>query len=315
MPNCVIHGHRGARGLAPENTLTGFACASAIGVHGLELDVLISADEKMVVHHDPRLSSDLCRDPFGNWVESSTPAIYALTEAQLRTYDVGTMRPGSAQEARFPSQQGTNEEPIPMFSDLVGWWQTLTPDQPVLNIELKSDPRYPDESPDPDDYARIVVGELKQWHLLTSVWLQAFDWRLLQSIQRLSDQVFTGYLSSERDHDATVVREGISPWLAGFDPCHFSSSLPEAIKAAGGRFWGPAFADLSKERVQEAQTLGLSVHTWTLNEDEAFHKAIEFGVDGITSDYPDRARSVMQAAGFSVAPPSTPAGSAKAGTA
>lgn len=311
----MIHGHRGARGLAPENTLTGFACASAIGVHGLELDVLISADEKMVVHHDPCLSSDLCRDPFGNWLETSTPAIYALTEAQLRIYDVGTMRPGSSQEARFPSQQGTNEEPIPMFSDLVGWWQTLTPYQPVLNIELKSDPRYPDESPDPDDYARIVVGELKQWHLLTSVWLQAFDWRLLQSIQRLSDQVFTGYLSSERNHDATVLQEGVSPWLAGFDPCHFSSSLPEAIKAAGGRFWGPAFADLSKERVQEAQTLGLSVHTWTLNEDEAFHKAIEFGVDGITSDYPDRARSVMQAAGFSVAPPSTPAGSVKAGTA
>ena len=311
----MIHGHRGARGLAPENTLTGFACASAIGVHGLELDVLISADEKMVVHHDPCLSSDLCRDPFGNWLETSTPAIYALTEAQLRIYDVGTMRPGSSQEARFPSQQGTNEEPIPMFSDLVGWWQTLTPYQPVLNIELKSDPRYPDESPDPDDYARIVVGELKQWHLLTSVWLQAFDWRLLQSIQRLSDQVFTGYLSSERNHDATVLQEGVSPWLAGFDPCHFSSSLPEAIKAAGGRFWGPAFADLSKERVQEAQTLGLSVHTWTLNENEAFHKAIEFGVDGITSDYPDRARSVMQAAGFSVAPPSTPAGSAKAGAA
>ena len=311
----MIHGHRGARGLAPENTLTGFACASAIGVHGLELDVLISADEKMVVHHDPCLSSDLCRDPFGNWLETSTPAIYALTEAQLRIYDVGTMRPGSSQEARFPSQQGTNEEPIPMFSDLVGWWQTLTPYQPVLNIELKSDPRYPDESPDPDDYARIVVGELKQCHLLTSVWLQAFDWRLLQSIQRLSDQVFTGYLSSERNHDATVLQEGVSPWLAGFDPCHFSSSLPEAIKAAGGRFWGPAFADLSKERVQEAQTLGLSVHTWTLNEDEAFHKAIEFGVDGITSDYPDRARSVMQAAGFSVAPPSTPAGSAKAGAA
>ena len=315
MPNCVIHGHRGARGLAPENTLTGFACASAIGVHGLELDVLISADEKMVVHHDPCLSSDLCRDPFGNWLETSTPAIYALTEAQLRIYDVGTMRPGSSQEARFPSQQGTNEEPIPMFSDLVDWWQTLTPYQPVLNIELKSDPRYPDESPDPDDYARIVVGELKQCHLLTSVWLQAFDWRLLQSIQRLSDPVFTGYLSSERDHDATVLQEGISPWLAGFDPCHFSSSLPEAIKAAGGRFWGPAFADLSKERVQEAQTLGLSVHTWTLNENEAFHKAIEFGVDGITSDYPDRARSVMQAAGFSVAPPSTPAGSAKVGAA
>ena len=315
MPNCVIHGHRGARGLAPENTLAGFARACAIGVHGLELDILISADEKMVVHHDPRLSSDLCRDASGNWVEGSAPAIYALTEAQLRTYDVGAIRPGSLQETRFPSQQGTDEEPIPMLSDLLDWWQSLTPYQPVLNIELKSDPRYPDESPDPDDYARIVVGELKQWNLLTSVWLQAFDWRLLQSIQQLSDEVFTGYLSSERDHDATVLKEGISPWLAGFDPCHFSSSLPQAIRAAGGRFWGPAFADLSKERIQEAQTLGLSVHTWTLNEDEVFHKAIELGVNGITSDYPDRARSVMQTAGFSVAPPSGPAESAKAGAA
>ena len=315
MPNCVIHGHRGARGLAPENTLAGFACASAIGVHGLELDVLISADEKMVVHHDPRLNSDLCRDASGVWVTGRTPAIYTLTEDEIRTYDVGTIRPGSLQETRFPSQQGANQEPIPLLSDLVIWWQSLGSYRPVLNIELKSDPRYPDESPDPDDYARIVVGELKQWNLLTSVWLQAFDWRLLQSIQRLSDQVFTGYLSSERDHDATVLKEGASAWLAGFDPCHFSSSLPQAIKAAGGRFWGPAFADLSKARVQEAHTLGLSVHTWTLNEDEAFQEAIEFGVDGITSDYPDRARSVMQAAGFSVAPPSTPAGSAKAGAA
>ena len=315
MPTCVIHGHRGARGLAPENTLAGFACASAVGVHGLELDVLISADEKIVVHHDARLNTDLCRDATGNWIEGSTPAIYALTEAQLRTYDVGTIRPGSAQETRFPSQQGVNQEPIPLLSDLVAWWQSLTPYQPVLNIELKSDPRYPDESPDPDDYARIVVGELKRWDLLSSVWLQAFDWRLLQSIQRLSNDVFTGYLSSEGDHDATVLKEGASPWLSGFDPCHFSSSLPQAIKAAGGRFWGPAFADLSKARVQEAQTLGLSVHTWTLNEDEAFRKAIKLGVDGITSDYPDRARTAMHAAGFSVAPPSTPDGFAKAGAA
>ncbi len=315
MSTCVIHGHRGARGLAPENTLAGFACACAIGVQGLELDVLISADEKIVVHHDARLNTDLCRDAAGNWVTGRTPAIYTLTEDQIRTYDVGTIRPGSAQEARFPFQQGANQEPILLLSDLVIWWQSLGPYRPILNIELKSDPRYPDQSPDPLDYARIVVGELKKWDLLGSVWLQAFDWRLLQAIQQLSDDVFTGYLSSERDHDATVSKEGESPWLAGFDPCHFSSSLPQAIKAAGGRFWGPAFADLSKARVQEAQTLGLSVHTWTLNEDEAFQKAIELGVDGITSDYPDRARTAMQAAGFPVAPPSTPAESAKAGAA
>lgn len=311
MSTCVIHGHRGARGLAPENTLAGFACACAIGVHGLELDVLISADEKIVVHHDARLNTDLCRDAAGNWVTGRTPAIYTLTEDEIRTYDVGTIRPGSEQETRFPSQQGVNGEPIPLLSDLVIWWQSLSPYRPVLNIELKSDPRYPDESPDPLDYALIVVSELKKWDLLDSVWLQAFDWRLLQAIQRLSDDAFTGYLSSERGHDATVLKEGESPWLAGFDPCRFSSSLPQAIQAAGGRFWGPAFGDLSKAGVQEAQTLGLSVHTWTLNENDAFQRAIDLGVDGMTSDYPDRARAALHSAGFSVAPQSEPADSAR----
>jgi len=311
VSTCVIHGHRGARGLAPENTLAGFACACAIGVHGLELDVLISADEKIVVHHDARLNTDLCRDAAGNWVTGRTPAIYTLTEDEIRTYDVGTIRPGSEQETRFPSQQGVNGEPIPLLSDLVIWWQSLSPYRPVLNIELKSDPRYPDESPDPLDYALIVVSELKKWDLLDSVWLQAFDWRLLQAIQRLSDDAFTGYLSSERGHDATVLKEGESPWLAGFDPCRFSSSLPQAIQAAGGRFWGPAFGDLSKAGVQEAQTLGLSVHTWTLNENDAFQRAIDLGVDGMTSDYPDRARAALHSAGFSVAPQSEPADSAR----
>jgi len=311
VSTCVIHGHRGARGLAPENTLAGFACACAVGVHGLELDVLISADEKIVVHHDARLNTDLCRDAAGNWVTGRTPAIYTLTEDEIRTYDVGTIRPGSEQETRFPSQQGVNGEPIPLLSDLVIWWQSLSPYRPVLNIELKSDPRYPDESPDPLDYALIVVSELKKWDLLDSVWLQAFDWRLLQAIQRLSDDAFTGYLSSERGHDATVLKEGESPWLAGFDPCRFSSSLPQAIQAAGGRFWGPAFGDLSKAGVQEAQTLGLSVHTWTLNENDAFQRAIDLGVDGMTSDYPDRARAALHSAGFSVAPQSEPADSAR----
>ncbi|MBT6350357.1 MAG: hypothetical protein HOJ50_14465, partial [Proteobacteria bacterium] len=96
----------------------------------------------------------------------------------------------------------------------------------------------------------------------------------------------------------------------GFDPCRFESSLPKAIKAAGGRFWGPAFADTSKDRVLEAQTLGLFVHTWTLNEDEEFGKALNLGVNGVTSDYPDRARTVLRSAGLPVALPSHTGGQA-----
>ena len=310
MSTCVIHGHRGARGLAPENTLAGFACACAIGIDGIELDILISADERVAIHHDPCLATELCRDSSGKWLEGVTPLVRELTESQLKTYDVGTIRPGSSQASHFPLQQSAAGEAIPMLSDLVLWWRHLAPYRPTLNIELKSDPRHPDQSPDPADYARIVVGELEKWDLLDEVWLQAFDWRVLQEIQRLAPNVCTGYLTSEREDDATVSDEGESPWLAGFDPCRFSSSLPEAIKAAGGSFWGPAFADTSKERVLEAQTLGLFVHTWTLNEDEEFGEALNLGVNGVTSDYPDRARAAFLSAGLPVALPCHPDGQA-----
>jgi len=299
----VIHGHRGARGLTPENTLVGFASACAIGVDGIELDVLISADERVVIHHDPRLNADLCRDGSGEWLEGTTPLIRELTQEQLKTFDVGRIRPGSPQASRFPLQRGVEDEHIPLLSDLVCWWQTLAPRRPTLNIELKSDPQHPEENPDPPDYARIVVSELKKWNLLGEVWVQAFDWRVLQEIQRLADNVYTGYLSSEREDDATVTNDGESPWLAGFDPARFGSNLPRAIQAAGGRFWGPAFADVSKDRVLEAQTLGLVVHTWTLNEEKEFQRALDLGVNGITTDYPDRAQAVFRSAGLSVASP------------
>ena len=300
----MIHGHRGARGLAPENTLAGFACACAIGVDGIELDILISADERVAIHHDPCLNTELCRDSDGKWLEGATPLVRELAEGQLKAYDVGMIRPGSSQASRFPLQKSVVGETIPMLSDLVLWWRHLAPHRPTLNIELKSDPRHPDQTPDPTDYARIVFGELKKLDLLGEVWLQAFDWRVLQEIQRLAPGACTGYLSSEHEDDATVSDKDESPWLAGFDPCRFESSLPKAIKAAGGRFWGPAFADTSKDRVLEAQTLGLFVHTWTLNEDEEFGKALNLGVNGVTSDYPDRARTVLRSAGLPVALPS-----------
>ena len=300
----MIHGHRGARGLAPENTLAGFACACAIGVDGIELDILISADERVAIHHDPCLNTELCRDSNGKWLEGATPLVRELDEGQLKAYDVGMIRPGSSQASRFPLQKSVVGETIPMLSDLVLWWRHLAPHRPTLNIELKSDPRHPDQTPDPTDYARIVFGELKKLDLLGEVWLQAFDWRVLQEIQRLAPGACTGYLSSEHEDDATVSDKDESPWLAGFDPCRFESSLPKAIKAAGGRFWGPAFADTSKDRVLEAQTLGLFVHTWTLNEDEEFGKALNLGVNGVTSDYPDRARTVLRSAGLPVALPS-----------
>ncbi len=306
MTLCVIHGHRGARGIAPENTLAGFSRACALGVDGLELDILISADERVVIHHDARLNTMQTRDLRGHWLESPPPRIRELTTTELAAFDVGRARPGSSTAEQFPQQLPADGERIPLLTDLAAWWHGLPEPRPVLNIELKSHPESPQETPAPRDYARIVLAELKAANLLNHAWLQAFDWRVLQEIQAQCCDIPTGYLSCARDQDPTIRQDGDSPWLAGFDPLHFGDSLPQAIKTAGGAFWGPWFGDLSRDRVREAHELGLRVHVWTLNEAEHINRALNWGVDGITTDYPDRAREIFLTRGIAVASPGEP---------
>lgn len=290
---CAIHGHRGARGLAPENTLASFQAACALGVDGLEFDVLISADERVVIHHDHQLNPSLCRDSAGAWLKPPTPKIRTLSSAALRAYDVGRAQPDSEVAKRFPMQRPTEGAQIPLLEDLADWWRTLTPFRPVLNIELKSHPDFPEDTPPARDYVRIALNEIKRFELTGYVWLQAFDWRLLIEVQAQAPEIPTGYLSSETDEEPTVYADAESPWLAGFDPFRFHSDLAGAIKEAGGAYWGPWLGDLSQEKVQHARSLGLGVHPWTLNQNDDFEKALAWGVSGVTTDYPDRARAVF----------------------
>jgi glycerophosphoryl diester phosphodiesterase len=101
-PPFDLQGHRGARGLAPENTLAGFARALSLGVTTLELDTGVTADGIVVVTHDPELNPDLTRDARGRFLDAPGPPIAQLTYEQLRAYDVGRLRPGAAYAARFP---------------------------------------------------------------------------------------------------------------------------------------------------------------------------------------------------------------------
>jgi glycerophosphoryl diester phosphodiesterase len=98
-----LQGHRGARGLAPENTLEGFAVALAIGVTTLELDLAMTRDDVLVVSHDHRLNPDHTRGPDGKFLEAEGLAIRSLTLAEVRRYDVGRLKPGSTYAASFPS--------------------------------------------------------------------------------------------------------------------------------------------------------------------------------------------------------------------
>ena len=291
----LIHGHRGARGLAPENTLAGFACALKVGVDALELDLRISADGKIVIHHDRKLNPDLTRIKAGTWITPPTKPIDHYTFEALQQFDMGQARPGSSILKRFPRQIARAGQTIPdlaMLRDRVG---PALDDGLLLNLEIKSDPSKPEQGPTPTDWATILVDELSTLGLINQCWVQSFDWRVLRQIHALTDKLPTGFLTSiQPDFDTvTAHTNGASPWLDGYDPAQFSHSLPRAIAAAGGHYWGPCFQDLTRSLVVEAQSLGLKVHTWTVNEITHIESMVGYAVDGIISDYPDRVRTVL----------------------
>ncbi len=116
---CYVIGHRGAAGLAPENTLSAFQRACEIGVGAIELDVLLNADNNIIVHHDYALKPEITRTPQGDWLDRPGPTIKKLTLAKLKTYDVGRMKPGTQYSRRYPEQQPVDGERIPTLGEII----------------------------------------------------------------------------------------------------------------------------------------------------------------------------------------------------
>ena len=140
LPTFDSQGHRGARGLAPENTLAGFEAALAIGVTTLEMDVGMTRDGVVVVYHDRRLNPDLTRGPGSAWIEPPTPALFELTFADLARYDVGRVRPDSKTAQRFPDQRSLDGIAIPALADVLARTEALTGGKIRYNVEVKTAP-------------------------------------------------------------------------------------------------------------------------------------------------------------------------------
>ncbi len=138
-----LQGHRGARGLRPENTLAAFAHALSIGVTTLELDTAVTRDGVVVVSHDSELNPDITRDASGEWLRATGPAIFSLTYAEVLKYDVGRTKPGSAYALRFKDQVAKDGERIPRLSDLFALVMKTGNTKVRFNIETKLDPRNP----------------------------------------------------------------------------------------------------------------------------------------------------------------------------
>lgn len=296
-----LQGHRGARGLAPENTLPGFARAVAIGVTTLETDLAVTRDGVLVLSHDPALNRDITRLPDGRWLTSRRLLIRDLTFDELGHFDVGRTNPGSAYGRQFPAQASADGARIPALTDLFALGGTSG--RPLrYNLEIKTSPLHPADTIDPLSFARLLVDVVHSAGFASRVTIQSFDWRTILETRRLAPEIATSCLTMDGPDGGTIRGEhgGPSPWLAGVDRANPGASVPRLAAAAGCRIWSPYWRNLDRSAVSEAHGLGLEVIPWTVNRPDDIEAILDFGVDGLITDYPDIARSLLDRRGLAL---------------
>ena len=270
-----LQGHRGARGLAPENTLPAFAAALSLGVTTLELDVGVTHDGVVVVHHDRTLHPDIARGPDGRWLEQRGPPLRSFDFDDLLKFDVGRLRMGSDYAKQFPTQRPMDGVRIPKLAEVFALARKAGNSTVRFNIETKISPQAPDETLPPDAFARAVIAEIRNAGMAARSTIQSFDWRTLAMVQAEAPEIATVYLTGQRFSEAA-----------------------KKVADAGGRIWSPDFLELDAEKLRQARSLGLQVVVWTVNEPAHIAAMLDLGVDGIISDRPDLVRAEMQRRGM-----------------
>ena len=257
--------HRGGAGLKPENTLAAFSHAVLLGCDGAELDVQLSADGVVVVHHDFRLNRALTRKA-GQWLGGETPRIRDLGFVDLQTFDVGRADPVSDYGREHPDLVPADGAQIPSLAEIAA----LCPKTFLLLVELKSstDP----DSADPVALADAALDVMSQQ--LDRTIFVGFDWRGLARIRRRSPDACCWFSTDEIQGDVRPVLD--------------------LIKAAGGRGWFPRYSDITAQSVREARSRGLQVGAWTVNTPAEMTRMIALELNAICTDRPDLLQSLEQ---------------------
>ena len=260
-----LQGHRGARGLAPENTLAAFETALRIGVTTLELDLAMTKDGVLVVSHDRRLNPDHTRGPDGAFLAREGPPIRSLTFAEVQQYDVGRLKPGSEYAKSFPEQRPVDGARIPALTELFEMVKRVGADHVRFNIETKITPTSAAETPDPETFAAAVAKAIRDAGLTKRASVQSFDWRTLAALKRIAPEIQLVCLTAEALTFDTVQRgrPGPSPWLAGLDIDNFRSVA--AIAARYCSVWSPHYRNVTPEEIATAHRLWMAVIPWTVN--------------------------------------------------
>lgn len=271
-----IHGHRGSRGHLPENSIPGFVLALEQGAHVVELDLVVSEDSQLVVNHEPWLNPELCTGPNGEALSADQILnIFHMRMDKVRRCDCGSKgHPDFPDQAPLPVGRPALWEVVQVVEHL----RTRYDDSlPRYNIELKF---YTDEwseeyakdhfgqsfFPSAEQFASLVIGEVRALGIAERVSLQSFSAEILEAIHRLAPKMPTVWLTDDgADLEDQLARLSFTPSI-----------------------YSPNYRTLSEEKIRSVQDRGVRVIPWTVNETNEMQKLIQWGVDGIITDYPDR---------------------------
>lgn len=263
-----LHGHRGCRGLMPENSIPAFIHALEMGVQTLELDLAVSADLELVVSHEPYFSGDICLKPDGSEFsteEGLTLNIHQMSYAEIRQFDCGSkFNPRFPEQELFPVHK-------PLLSELIdtveAHCRAHNLDLPHWNLEIKSRPDWDGiYTPGPEKFAELVHRLVHHRNMADRCIIQSFDVRTLQAYQKLEPN-FNGALLVD---NSLTLKENIE--RLGFQPPIYS----------------PNYILVTPDLVRQCHEMGMKIYPWTVNEIHAMKKLIAYGVDGLITDYPNR---------------------------
>jgi glycerophosphoryl diester phosphodiesterase len=248
-----VQGHRGCRGLRPENTLPAFEHAIALGVDVLELDLALSRDDVLVVVHDPEVNPDLC-------VVDPAHPLPSRRFRDLRFDEIATLDCGSRRNPRFPEQTLVPGARIPRFEQVLALLERHP--RLRLNAEIKTSPEQREVTRPPGDFARVLVARVTERGLARRVLVQSFDAEALRAVGRLGPDLERVALVDRLDQ--------LEPMLS-----------------TGARVLSPRASLLRQGDVERYHRRGLRVIPWTVNDVQEMRKLIAWRVDGIITDRPD----------------------------
>ena len=300
-PNYVrIYGHRGARGDMVENSISGLKYAFDLGIRAVEFDVVISKDNIPVLFHDYRLNPDLVKDSSGNWITDKKMKLRDLTYEEISKYTIESVKPDTKYAKRFKNQQSAKGEKIPKLTD---FFKLVTEDKykdAFLNLEIKSTLTQENVTPNPEKMVSLILKDIKEFNLEDRTLITSYDWRILYELKKQNPNVLRGFITLQQDLPTTKknVYEN-SPWMVKKYPMEELFLLPNIIKSLEGHVWSVFYRDVTKQNVELAHKHGLATCVWTVNREKDIIRMIEYGVDGIITDYPKKVQEICKSKNIS----------------